>query len=155
MRLLRLLSVILVVVLAAMSGITHAGGKGPTLTEQIKETMTKVQSGKTVDSRTEAAKHFASLTRKISNKEVTETLVADLVSLLDSPDDSVRFWVATALGNLGPVAKTAVPKLEELLPKAECLNGALTSAGAIRGALFKMGVSRPPEVHCERTPIAF
>jgi HEAT repeat protein len=118
--------------------------------EQIKGTMVKVQSDKTIDARTEAAEHLARLTKKISSKEVTEALVTDLTSLLDSPDDSVRYWVAMALGNLGPTAKAAVPKLEEILPKADCLNGAITSAGGIRHALIKMGIKPPPAPKCDR-----
>jgi HEAT repeat protein len=117
--------------------------------KQIKETMAKVQSDKTVDSRTEAAQHLASLTQEISSKEVTDALVADITSLLDSPDDSVRYWVATALGNLGPSAKAAVPKLQEMLPKADCISGAITSASGIRYALIKMGI-KPPPPQCGR-----
>jgi HEAT repeat protein len=77
--------------------------------KQIKEAMANVLADETVDARTEAAEHLASLTQKIGSKEVTEALVTDIMSLLDSPDDSVRYWVATALGNLGPTAKAAVP----------------------------------------------
>jgi hypothetical protein len=148
MRFYRLSFVVLCVVLSAMTGIAHASG-GPALMEQIKRTMAKVQSAKTVHARTEAAEHLASLTQKISSKEVTETLVTDLTSLIDSPDDSVRYWVATALGNLGPAAKAAVPKLEGMLPKADCINGAITSASGIRYALVKMGI-KPPPPRCGR-----
>jgi len=117
---------------------------------QIKETMVKVRSAKTVDARTEAAEHLASLAQKISRKEVKEPLVTDITSLLDSPDDSVRYWVARALGNLGPAAKAAAPKLEEMLPKAECINGAITSASGIRYALIKMGIKPPAPPKCDR-----
>jgi HEAT repeat protein len=132
-----------------MPGIARASG-GSALVEQIKGAMAKAQSAKTLDARTEAAAHLASLTREISSKEVTETLVTDLTSLLDSPDDSVRYWVATALGNLGPIAKAAVPKLEEMLPKSDCINGVITSANGIRYALIKMGIKPPPPPQCGR-----
>jgi hypothetical protein len=56
----------------------------------------------------------------------------------------------TALGNLGPVAKSAVPKLQEMLPKADCINGAITSASGIRYALIKMGIKPPPRPKCGR-----
>lgn len=114
------------------------------LLKQLHETIRKVRAGKTVDVRTDAARHLADLTRRVNPKKVDDKTVADIVSLLNIPDDSVRYWVATALGSLGPRAKIAVPKLEELLPKADCLNGAITSASAIRYALIRMGVKPPP-----------
>lgn len=149
MRFSRLLPMALCFVLSAVAGIAQASG-GPALMKQIKETMAKVQSDKTVDARTEAAQHLASLAQEISSKKVTEALVTDITSLLDSPDDSVRYWVATALGNLGPVAKAAVPKLEEMLPRADCINGTITSASGIRYALIKMGIKPPPPPKCGR-----
>jgi hypothetical protein len=140
---------VLCVLLSATTGIALAS-KGPTLTEKLRETVAKVRSNKTVDARTKSAEHAASLTQRISGKEVTETLVTDLASLLDSPDDSVRFWIAIALGNIGPAAKSAVPKLEKMLPEADCINGAITSASGIRYALVKMGVKPPPPPKCDR-----
>lgn len=145
----RLFSVTLCVVVLAGAGMARASG-GSALREQIEKTITKVQSDKTVDARTEAAEHLASLTQKVRSNEVTEKLVSDLTSLLDSPDDSVRYWVAWALGNLGPAAKAAAPKLEAMLPKADCLNGVITSASGIRYALVKMGIKEPPPPKCVR-----
>jgi len=145
----KLLFAALCLLLTGVAGIAQASG-APTSVKQLKETITKVRSDKTVDGRTEAAERLASLTKEISSKEITEALVADITSLLESPDDSVRYWVATALGNLGPAAKAAVPKLEAMLPKADCINGAITSASGIRYALIKMGVKPPPPPKCEK-----
>ena len=136
-------------VLSAVAEIAEARG-GPALMKQIKETAAKVRSDKTVGARTEAAERLAALTQKTSGEEVTVALVTDITSLLDSPDDSVRYWVATALGNLGPAAKAAIPKLLEMLPKADCINGAITSASGIRYALIKMGIKPPPPPKWER-----
>jgi hypothetical protein len=149
MRFSRSLFVALCFVLLAVTEIAEASG-GPVVMKQIKETMAKVRSDKTMEARTEAAEHLASLTQKISGKEVTEALVTNIISLLDSPDDSVRYWVATALGNLGPAARAAVPKLQEMLPKADCINGAITSASGIRYALIKMGIKPAPPPKCGR-----
>ena len=149
MRFPKLCSVVLWFVFWAVAGTAQASG-GPARMEQIKATIAKVRSDKTVDARAEAAEHLASLTKKIGSNEATATLVTDITSLLDSPDDSVRYWVATALGNIGPAAKAAVPKLEEMLPKADCINGAITSASGIRYALIKMGVKPPPPPKCGR-----
>jgi HEAT repeat protein len=144
MRNFRLLSVVLCLALPAGTGIAQKSGAQRS--KQIEETVAKVRSGKTVNARTEAAEHLASLTKKIAGNEPTDSLVTDLTSLLDSPDDSVRYWVATALGNLGPAARAASAKLEGMLPKADCISGAITSASAIRYALSKMGIKpqRPP-----------
>jgi len=149
MRLPRLFSVVLCFAILAVGGMAQAGG-GPAGMKQIDETIAKVRSDKTVDGRTEAAERLASLTQRISSTEVTEAVVKDIMSLLDSPNDSVHYWVAISLGNLGPVAKAAVPKLEEMLPKADCINGAITSASGIRYALIKMGIKPPPPPKCER-----
>jgi HEAT repeat protein len=147
MRFSRLFSVALCFLLSAVAGIAQEEG-GPAHMKQIKETIAKVRSDRTARARTEAAEHLARLAQKISSEEVTEALVTDITSLLDSLDDSVRYWVAVALGNLGPAAKAAVPKLEEMLPKADCINGAITSASGIRYALIKMGIKPPPSPEC-------
>jgi HEAT repeat protein len=149
MRLSRLFSVALCIALSAVCGVAHASG-GPALMTQIEETMAKVSSDKTVDARTGAAEHLANLTQRINRKDITAALVTDIASLLDSPDDSVRYWVAIALGNLGPAAKAAAPKLEKMLPEADCINGAITSASGIRYALIKMGIKPPPPPKCKR-----
>jgi len=102
-----------------------------------------VRNGGTATIRTEAAQHLAELTGKVDPKSVDDAAIRELICLLDSNEDSVRMWVAGSLGNLGPRAKGAVPKLLELLPGADRLRGSLTSAPAIRLALTKIGVNPP------------
>jgi HEAT repeat protein len=114
------------------------------LNTKLEETIAKVRTEKSLMARTEAAERLAELTRGSNPKSVDDKTVADMVSLLDSPDDSVRAWVAAALGHLGRRAKLAVPKLLALLPEADCLQGDLTSAASIRPALRRMGVKPPP-----------
>jgi hypothetical protein len=111
------------------------------LTEQLTQTIAKVRTGETSIARTEAAEHLSELTRKIDTKKIDDRTVADLVSLLDTSDDSVRYWVARCLGNVGPRAKTAIPKLQKLLAEVDCLQGSKTSASGIRFALAQMGVT--------------
>lgn len=121
----------------------------PMLTRHLTEAISKVQTGGSPSlARTQAAEHLAELTRGIDPNQVDDKALADLVSLLDTSDDSVRFWVASALGNLGPRAKIAIPKLLKLLPEADCLDGAITSAMSIRSALVKMGAPPPPPSTC-------
>ena len=119
------------------------------LKRQLLETMAKIRNGKTLTSRTEAAEHLATLTRGINPHKVDETTLTEMVSLLDTQEDSVRAWVAASLGNLGPRAKVAVPWLLKLLPEVDCLRGSLTSAPFIRLALERMGEIPPPRPNCD------
>ena len=116
----------------------------PSLSAKLQETIAKVRAEKSLIARTEAAEHLADLTHGSNPASVDDKTVADMVSLLDAPDDSVRAWVAAALGNLGSRAKVAVPKLLALLPEADCLQGDVTSAASIRPALRRMGAKPPP-----------
>lgn len=125
----------------------EAGGDSM-LRAKLHAAAAKVRHGETSTLRTESAEHLADLTRGIEPSEVDDTTLADMVSLLDTEEDSVRYWVATALGNLGPRAKTAAPRLIRLLPKVDCLRGEKTSASAIRSALKRMGETPPPIPNC-------
>jgi hypothetical protein len=118
--------------------------------KQIQETIVQVRTAGTVNLRADAAYCLGDMTRQIDSQDVDDKTFADLVSLMDSPDDSVRGGVAAALGFLGERAKPAIPKLLEILPKVDCLNGAMTSADAIRLALKRMGVTPPPRPCCQR-----
>ena len=122
------------------------------LKRQLLEAVEKVRNGKTSNSRTEAAEHLATLTRGINPHKVDETTLAEMVSLLDIQEDSVRAWVAASLGNLGPRARVAVPRLLKLLPEVDCLRGSLTSASAIRLALKRMGEAPPPNCDAKKEP---
>src|SRR5512142_750273 len=87
---------------------------------QLKETIKTVRSDSSSDVRYRAAQHLADLTRAIDPRAVDDKTLADMVSLLDTNDDSVRLFVAGALGFLGPRAKVAVPKLLKILPEVDC-----------------------------------
>ena len=119
------------------------------LTRQLSETMAKIRNGKTTNSRTDAAEHLATLTRRINPHKLDEPTLTEMVSLLDTQEDSVRAWVAASLGHLGPRAKWAVPRLLQLLPEVDCLRGSLTSAPSIRVALKRIGEIPPPPPKCD------
>lgn len=123
-----------------LSGAAQAQSTA-TLKKQLTETIAQVRTGATIGDRTEAALYLADLTHGVNPNEVDDETLSALVSLLDTSEDSVRGGVTASLGNLGARAKIAVPKLQKLLPEAECLQGSLTSAGAIRLALIRMGVA--------------
>lgn len=135
------------VCIVLLPGAAHAKGNPMTkrqLTEQLTITIAKVQTSGPSMARTEAAQHLAELTRRVDPKKVDDKTIGDLVSLLDTSEDSVRYWVATCLGYLGPRARIAIPKLQEILAEVDCLRASKTSAGAIRLALSRMGVKPPP-----------
>ena len=115
---------------------------------QFAETIARIRTGETSTIRTDNAANLAAFTRSIDPKKVDDATLREIVSLLNTDDDSVRFWVAASLGNLGPRARIAVPTLLNLLRKVDCLEGDLTSAGAIRLALTRIGETPPPEPKC-------
>jgi hypothetical protein len=116
--------------------------------KQVVETIAKVRTSKTSSTRTDAAEHLFELTRT-GHHRVDDKTVADIASLLDVGDDSVRYWVARSLGNFGQRAKVFAPKLQGLLAEVDCLEGSKTSASGIRFALGQMGITPPPP-KCEK-----
>ncbi len=115
---------------------------------QFAETIARIRTGETSTTRTNNAANLATFTRSIEPKKVNDATLNEIVSLLNTDDDGVRLWVAASLGNLGPRARIAVPTLLDLLRKVDCLEGELTSAGAIRLALTRIGKTPPPEPKC-------
>jgi hypothetical protein len=112
---------------------------------QLADTIAKVRTGEPSAAR-EAAEELSHLTHRMSPNAVSDQAVADLISLLDIRDESVRYWVARSLGNLGPRASAAVPSLKRLLAEVDCLQGSKTSASGIRFALKQMEVTTTPPV---------
>jgi hypothetical protein len=115
---------------------------------QIRETIAEIQAmkGPASMARMNEAEHLSDLTKKINPKSIDDKTLAALISLLDNaPDDSVRLWVAVAIGNLGPRARAAAPALLRDIRETDCISLAeLTSAGAARIALNRIGVKPPP-----------
>jgi len=126
-------------------GIAQAGDK--MLTKQLSETIARINIGKTILIRTQAAEDLFKLTSK-QHQAIDDRTISTIVSLLDAPDDSVRYWVARSRGNFGPRASMAAPKLKQLLAEAECIEFGKNSAGGIRLALEQMGMTPPPR-NCE------
>jgi hypothetical protein len=118
------------------------------LNRQLEELVAKISTERTYGARAATSEHLAQLTRSIDPENVDDKTLGRMVSLLDSPDDAVRAWVAVALGHLGPRAKLAIPKLLSILPKSDCLYESLSSAPAIRVAIARIGGSPPPPPNC-------
>jgi len=115
---------------------------------QFADTIARIRTGETSTVRANNAANLAAFTQSIDPKKVNDATLGEIVSLLNTDDDGVRLWVAAALGNLGPRARIAVPTLLNLLRKVDCLEGDLTSAGAIRLALTRIGETPPPKPKC-------
>ncbi len=117
----------------------------PVSDQQLAKAITKFRSETNITGRTEAALQIATLVKGADLSAVTPATLSNLISLLDTDEDSVRLWVAGALGNFGTRAKPAVPRLLAILPEVDCatLRG-LNSAGVIRVALEKIGSPAPP-----------
>lgn len=129
---------------AANVNIVHAS-TDTVLNANLEESIAKVRASDSAVARAETAEHLAEVTARVKPNSVDDKTIADMVSLLDIPDDSVRGWTAAALGHLGGRANVAVPKLLALLAEVDCFEGDLTSAAFIRPALKRMGVKPPPE----------
>jgi len=127
-----------------LSGTAHAGDhmSRKQLKEKLTKTIAEVRTGATSTIRDEAAQHLAELTRGIDPNKVDDKTIGDLVSLLDFQVG--RYWVAVCLGNLGPRARMAIPKLQQILAEEDCLQVSKSAAGGIRLALTRMGVTPPP-----------
>lgn len=133
--------------MATTTCAAHSGSNAKLL-RQIQETIAKIQAMKGPPSmaRTNEAEHLSDLTEKINPEKVDNRTLNKLICLLDNaPDDSVRLWVAAAIGNLGPRARPAVPALLRDIQENDCIPLAeMTSAGAARVALKRIGVMPPP-----------
>ena len=134
-----------VVVLLFLTASMGNAATDPVLNAKLEEAIAKVRAGDSPTTRGEAGEHLAELIHGVQPNSVDDKTIADMVSLLDIPDDSVRAWTAAALGHLGRRAKVAAPKLLTLLAEVDCLEGNLTSAAFIRPALESMGVKPPAE----------
>ncbi len=122
-----------------------AGAKAkPDINQQLQSAIAKVRRAKTTTAKSDAAERLIALIDDRDCSDVTDQTIQSLISLLDMPDDVVRTWVAAVLGQIGPRAKAAVPKLLSILAEVECINWDFSSASTIPVALKKMGVTPPP-----------
>ena len=126
----------------------------PVTSQELSAAIEELRSGKHEvqpdANKDDAGLHLVHLLRRSRPDQVDDRTIADIESLLDSSDDYIRFWAAASLGELGPRAKVALPKLLKLLPVVDCIRGDLTSAGAVREALMKIGNVKPPFPSCKK-----
>jgi len=101
----------------------------------------RIKAEPAVTLRTDQAEELAGLVRKNAAKTAPKSVVRILAGLMEDRDDSVRYWIATALGYLGPQAVDAVPALEKALKEIEGRPADKTSEAAIRLALKRINTS--------------
>lgn len=108
----------------------------------------KIEHETDSNTRTDLASELAKLVSQVrTSDQIDDKVIDDIATLLSDRDDSVRLWVALALGQLGPRANRAVPALERALQEAEAEDQAnikgpsLSSADGIRAALEKIRVA--------------
>ena len=68
--------------------------------------------------REDKAYRVAVLIHRKAGKTAPAKLVTDLADLMSDEDQVIRFWIAGALGNLGPQAAAAIPALEQAFKEA-------------------------------------
>ncbi|MFI5125467.1 MAG: hypothetical protein ACHQJX_01430 [Candidatus Acidiferrales bacterium] len=114
------------------------------INRQLQLAIAKVRKAKTSDAEYDTAERLVALTYERDCSDVTDETIRSMVSLLNMQDDVVRMWVAAALGDIGPRAKIAAPKLLSILAEVECKDLDFSSEATIPIALKKMGVTPPP-----------
>ena len=70
-------------------------------------------------------------------------VISNLASVLDDPDEIVRYWAAMCLGDIGPRAISVAPKLQSLLAQAPPLQMGKGAESGYRFALTQMGIPTP------------
>ncbi|MFZ0819407.1 MAG: hypothetical protein WAM91_05015 [Candidatus Acidiferrales bacterium] len=125
-------------------------GKAKTMEDintQLLKAIAKVRKAKTPAARYKEAERLGAITYEKDCSGVNDKTIQALISLLDIEDDGVRMWVASDLGDIGPRAKAAAPKLISILSVSNCMTWDHSSASTIPIALKRMGVD-PPARNC-------
>jgi HEAT repeat protein len=138
----------MVALLAAMLLSSVNAEAQSSLRQQVSETITVVRTAKSPTERTMAAMHLCEITHGDASRQVDDESLLRIIALLNTNNDAVRYWVALCLGNFGPRAKPATPKLLEILNHIDGANAGKTSAPAICVALKRIGAEVPPS-KCE------
>jgi hypothetical protein len=116
--------------------------------QRLMSVIKKVKRERTPAARLTTAEELVSITDGHDCADITDQTLLALVSLLDLDDDGVRMWTAASLGDIGPRANIAVPKLLSILAGNNCKSWDHSSAATIPIALRRIGVE-PPLRNCK------
>ncbi|MEJ2815109.1 hypothetical protein [Caulobacter sp. CCG-8] len=131
--------VILPLVLASFLSFQPAySGDRPGVSE-ITLALRRIEAQEPGRSRSDSLVQLAMSLHSTGNAGVTQDDIESLARMMRDDDDSLRFWAAAMLGNIGAPAQSATPALKAALADRPCENKTLTSAVAIRLALEKLG----------------
>lgn len=142
-------SMIWACLLALLLPIVGSAKTKQEINKQLLDAIAKVRNARTPAARYKAAQRLGAITYERDCSDVDDKTIQALISLLDIEDDGVRMWVASDLGDIGPRAKAAIPKLISILSVSDCMAWDHSSAATIPIALKRMGVD-PPSRNCNR-----
>lgn len=121
--------------------------------DRMNQIITEINTGKTMEVKADFAEQLAIDTRNMRPMDIDNSTLERMISLLAIQNDPVRAWVAAALGNIGPRAKSALPTLLHILREMDrrysCHFVSVSPADAVRLAIRRIGTQppRPPACH--------
>jgi hypothetical protein len=124
-----------------------AAKAGQTTMIDVSAEIHKINEEKSQTLRTKYAEQLSDSIETGDRQSITDADIDALARMMSDRDDSVRYWIATSLGYIGPRATRAIPQLEKALRDRACDKASKTSASAIRVAFSRIGV-KPPEIPC-------
>jgi hypothetical protein len=132
--------------LAMTAGAAMAG---PTTMSDVSGAIQKIKEEQSRTLRTKDAEQLSDSIKREDPANISDADIDALAGMMSDRDDSVRMWIATSIGFIGPRARRAIPQLERALREVACDEYAsLTSEPAIRLAYSRIGV-KPPEILCK------
>lgn len=120
---------------------------GPAALSHVQHVVAAMEHETSQTRRIQDAEGLATWAISSTPRQVSDADIDALARLMRDSDDSIRLWIADALGQLGPSASRAMPALVQALKERPCANAPATSAGAIRVAIQRMG-GVPPNIPC-------
>ena len=117
---------------------------------EIKATIERMKTTSSPQSRSDLAGRLAVFCRYVDANDFDQETIDEITDFLGDTDDTVRMFAATALGNIGPRARSAIHALEKALQKrlneteemGDLLAPAMDSSYAMEYALQKIRSTR-------------
>jgi len=126
---------------AAIAGVSDSQ-------KQVVQAIQLVRSAKGAIARDNAARQLRNVVLATDPTTIDDETIHAIASLLQAREESIRYWIAEALGHFGARAKFAVPKLRAILDERECMIAETSSVGMIRDTLERIG-EPAPERKCD------